>query len=208
MWSLTCRMACDTKNVINAESVHASAATLPTLQHPRVIDIMAEELSWNAARRRQEMKHTTHFLQSMGLPPGPDVPAPARSSQHWYDWAYRIVGTTATTNSHGRAQFEAGEADSLREAFLEQSRESAGRLDKPAVREPLHGIPAYTEIRTKDFEYVLEETGLAEQELVDMDEFVEVRAASFTDGGFADGFFRECVWISCARNLRMCRGAT
>ena len=156
---------------------------------PRVIDIMAEELNWNAARRRQEMKHTTHFLQSMGLPPGTDIPAPARSSPHWYDWVYRIVGTTATNNSHGRAQFEAGEADSLREAFLEQSRDSSGRLDKPAVRDLLHGIPAYAGIRTKDFEYVLEETGLAKQELVDMDEFVEVRAASFTAGGFADVFF-------------------
>jgi glycerol-3-phosphate dehydrogenase len=145
---------------------------------PRVIDIMAEELNWNAARRRQEMKHTTHFLQSMGLPPGTDVPAPARSSQHWYDWAYRIVGTTTTTNSHGRAQFEAGEADSLREAFLEQSRDSTGRLAKPAVRELLQGIPAYAGIRTKDFEYVLEETGLAKQEDVDMDEFVEVGITS------------------------------
>jgi glycerol-3-phosphate dehydrogenase len=147
---------------------------------PRVIDIMAEELNWNAARRRQEMMHTTRFLQSMGLPPGgTDVPTPARSSQHWYDWAYyRIAGTSATTSSHGRAQFEAGEADSLREAFLERSRDSAGRLAKPAIRELLQGIPAYAGIRTKEFEYVLEETGLAKQSDVDMDEFVEVRAAT------------------------------
>ena len=159
---------------------------------------MAEELNWNAARRRQEMKHTTHFLQSMGLPPGTDIPAPVRSSQHWYDWAYRILGTTASNNSHGRAQFEAGEADSLRDAFLEQSRDSSGRLDKSAVRDLLHGIPAYAGIRTKDFEYVLEETGLAKQELVDMDEFVEVRAASFTAGGFADVFF----WNACGSVVR------
>jgi hypothetical protein len=32
MRSLTCHMVCDTKNVTNAESVRASAATLPTLQ--------------------------------------------------------------------------------------------------------------------------------------------------------------------------------
>jgi glycerol-3-phosphate dehydrogenase len=174
---------------------------------PRVIDIMAEELNWNAARRQQEIKQTTQFLQSMGLPPGTDLPAPARSS-HWYDWAYRLVGTTATTNSHGRAQFEAGEADSLRAAFLEQSRDSARRLDRPAVWDLLHGIPAYAGIRTKDFEYVLEETGLAKQELIDMDEFVEVRAPSIPPsrlGGLLTFILRECVWISYARNLRMCR---
>ena len=146
---------------------------------PRVIDIMAEELKWNAVRKRKEMTQTTRFLQSMGLPPGNDVPTPARSSQRWFDWVYRLVGIAATTtSSHGRAQFEAGEAESLREAFLERSRDRAGRLDKPTVRELLQGISAYAGIRTKDFEYVLEETGLAEQKEVDVDEFVEVRAMS------------------------------
>ena len=144
---------------------------------PRVIDIMAEDLSWDAVRKRQEMTQTTRFLQSMGLPYGNDVPTPARSSQRWFDWVYRLVGITATTtSSHGRAQFEAGEVESLREAFIERSRDLAGRLDKPTIRELLQGIPAYASIRTKEFEYVLEETGLAKHEDVDVDEFVEVRA--------------------------------
>lgn len=153
-------------------------ATLEAL--PRVIDIMAEELNWSAARRRQEMTHTTLFLRSMGLPPGAtDFLTPARSSQRWYDWAY-YAGTAgaSTTGSRGRAQFEAGEADALREAFLERSRDSAGRLARPAIRELLQGIPAYAGIRTKEFEYVLEETGLAKRDDVDMDEFVEVRVAA------------------------------
>ena len=156
---------------------------------PRIIDIMADELNWNAARRQQEMMHTARFLRSMGLPPSADVSAPARTSQRWYDWAYRMVGTTASTNSHGRAQFEAGEADSLREAFLERSRDTAGRLAKPAILELLQGIPAYASIRGKEFEYVFEETGLAKQNDVDVDEFVEVRATSlFTFGAGADSF--------------------
>jgi glycerol-3-phosphate dehydrogenase len=152
-------------------------ATLEAL--PRVIDIMAEDLNWNAMRKRQEMIQTTRFLQSMGLPPGNDVPTPARSSQRWFDWIYRLVGITATTtSSHGRAQFEAGESESLREAFLERSRDPAGRLDKPTIRELLQGIPTYAGIRTKDFEYVLEETGFDKEKDVDVDEFVEVRAIS------------------------------
>jgi glycerol-3-phosphate dehydrogenase len=147
---------------------------------PRIIDIMAEDLNWNSVRKRQEMMHTTRFLQSMGLPPSNDVPTPARSSQRWFDWVYRLVGIAATTtSSHGRAQFEAGEAEALRGAFLERSKDPVGRLDKPTIRELLQGIPAYTGIRTKDFEYVLEETGFAKQKDVDVDEFVEVRAVHF-----------------------------
>ncbi|KAJ0160818.1 Glycerol-3-phosphate dehydrogenase, mitochondrial [Colletotrichum tanaceti] len=34
---------------------------------PRVIDVMAEELGWNEARKDKEWTETVHFLQSMGL---------------------------------------------------------------------------------------------------------------------------------------------
>ncbi|GKT87602.1 glycerol-3-phosphate dehydrogenase [Colletotrichum tofieldiae] len=34
---------------------------------PRVIDVMAEELGWNEARKNKEWIETVHFLQSMGL---------------------------------------------------------------------------------------------------------------------------------------------
>ena len=161
---------------------------------PRVVDIMAEELNWNTARKQQEMTRTTRFLQSMGLPPGAVVlggPARSSSSQDWYDWvlevlrikktaaAYTLASNngsgSSSSSSYGRAQFEVGEVDALRDAFVERARDSTGRLAKPAIRELLQGIPAYAGIRTKDFEYVLEETGLAKQKDIDADEFVEVR---------------------------------
>ncbi|KAK2035839.1 FAD dependent oxidoreductase [Colletotrichum somersetense] len=34
---------------------------------PRVIDVMAEELDWNEARKKKEWTQTVHFLHSMGL---------------------------------------------------------------------------------------------------------------------------------------------
>jgi len=160
---------------------------------PRVVDIMAEELNWNAARKQQEMTRTTRFLQSMGLPPGAVVlgGGPTRSSsQDWYDWVLEVLrikkaaaavtlpSNNGSSSSYGRAQFEVGEVDSLRDIFVERARDPAGRLAKPAIRELLQGIPAYAGIRTKDFEYVLEETGLAKQKDIDADEFVEVRATS------------------------------
>ncbi|KAI0304259.1 DAO-domain-containing protein [Multifurca ochricompacta] len=154
---------------------------------PRVIDIMAEELKWDTSRKQEELARTTRFLQSMGLQPGSVVPVPALSSQGWWEWTRsKLDGVTTkkANTSYGRAQFEPGEVDSLREAFVERSRVPAGRLGKAAIRELLMSIPAYAGIRTKDFEYVLEETGLAGRKDIDADEFVEI-CAELKDVSFA-----------------------
>ena len=154
-------------------NVQAAAEALP-----RIVDIMAEELNWSPAHKQEELVRTTRFLQSMGLPPGTALPAPAPLYRGWWEWARgRIDGFTGakrTSNSNGRAQFAPGEVDALREAFVERSRDPAGRLGKAAIRELLLALPAYAGIRTKDYEYVLEETGLAGKD-IDVDEFVEVR---------------------------------
>lgn len=42
--------------------IHATVVALP-----RVIDIMSEELGWDAKRRAEELESTIKFLQSMGL---------------------------------------------------------------------------------------------------------------------------------------------
>jgi glycerol-3-phosphate dehydrogenase len=143
---------------------------------PRVIDIMAEELNWTAARKQEELTCTTRFLQSMGLQPCTVAP-PMLSSQSWWEWARgKLEGVTTKkiNTSHGRAQLHPGEVDLLREVFVHRSGDLAGRLSKQAIRELLQDVPAYASIRTKDFEYVLEETGLAGQKDIDVDEFVEV----------------------------------
>ena len=154
-------------------NVQAAAEALP-----RIVDIMAEELNWSTAHKQEELANTTRFLQSMGLPPGTALPAPAPLYRGWWEWARgRIDGFTGAkraSNSNGRAQFAPGEVDALREAFVERSRDPAGRLGKAAIRELLLALPAYAGIRTKDYEYVLEETGLAGKD-IDVDEFVEVR---------------------------------
>ena len=148
---------------------------------PRIVDIMAEELNWSTAHKQEELARTTRFLQSMGLPPSAPLPVPPPLYRGWWEWARsKIDGITAAkkaSTSNGRAQFEPGEVDSLREAFVERSRDPAARLGKPAVRELLMGLAAYASVRTKDFDYVLEETGLAGQD-IDVDEFVEVRFPS------------------------------
>ena len=47
-------------------------------------------------------------------------------------------------------------------------------MGRAAIRELLLAISPYASIRAKDYEYVLEETGLVEKD-IDVDEFVEVR---------------------------------
>ncbi|ADV21150.1 glycerol-3-phosphate dehydrogenase [Cryptococcus gattii Ru294] len=47
--------------------IHATVVALP-----RVIDIMSEELGWDAKRRAEELESTIKFLQSMGLGSKPD----------------------------------------------------------------------------------------------------------------------------------------
>jgi len=146
---------------------------------PRIVDIMAEELNWSSAHKHDELARTTLFLQSMGLPPSAPLPVPAPLYRGWWEWARSkidsIAGAKKALTSNGRAQFEPGEVDSLREAFVERSRDPVARLGRAAVRELLMGLPAYAGVRTKDFEYVLEETGLAGQD-IDVDEFVEICA--------------------------------
>ncbi|KAI0260234.1 FAD dependent oxidoreductase-domain-containing protein [Gloeopeniophorella convolvens] len=169
---------------------------------PRIVDIMAEELQWDAKRKEDELTRTARFLQSMGLQPGAITASPARGAQGWREWARTKLegagavpsGKKSTTN--WRAQFEPGEVDNLREAFVTRSRDPAGRLGKAAIRELLLALPAYASIRTKDFEYVLEETGLARQKDVDVDEFVEI-CAELKEVSFAP------VSRSVAKNLRL-----
>ena len=155
-------------------NVQAAAEALP-----RIIDIMAEELNWSNAHKQEELARTTRFLHSMGLPPGAAVPVgPFPLYRSWWEWALsKIDGTKRASLSstvNGRAQFAPGEVDALREAFVERSGDPAGRLGRTAIRELLLAIPAYASIRAKDYDYVLEETGLVEKD-IDVDEFVEVR---------------------------------
>jgi glycerol-3-phosphate dehydrogenase len=145
----------------------------------RIVDIMAEELNWSTAHKQEELAHTTRFLRSTGLPPGAALPvAPFPLYRSWWEWALsKIDGTKRalpSSISNGRAQFAPGEVDALREAFVERSQDPAGRLGRVAIRKLLLAIPTYASIRTKDYDYVLEETGLVERD-IDVDEFVEVR---------------------------------
>ncbi|TCD64224.1 mitochondrial glycerol-3-phosphate dehydrogenase [Steccherinum ochraceum] len=171
---------------------------------PRVVDILAEELHWDAARKEKEIVKTTEFLASMGLPPyaaeaflqsNADVSKP-QSLVERVGSAFGLGSAAARRQRaapemiYSRAWFEAGEVDRLRSAFGEKairavpaadvSGSSSGtvqhRVETEQLFELVKGMPGYEEVKPKDFKYVLEEVGFSKQKDVDFDEFVELCA--------------------------------
>lgn len=156
---------------------------------PRVVDIMAEELGWNTARRRTELKRGVEFLQTMGLLGSVDLEPTPKS---WAEKARaRLFGSRAKSEGRlyiaNRALFEPGEVDSLKNSFLSKigkAKEGTGetegqpRLKNEDVLALLRETPSYEKVRNGDFAYVLVEAGFSQQRDLDFDEFVEVSSST------------------------------
>jgi glycerol-3-phosphate dehydrogenase len=167
---------------------------------PQVVDILAEELQWDQKRKKQEIEDATEFLASMGLPPNA---APRASmtykeeSRGVFDLVQNLLGLKAAEQKrpaaqmmYSQAQFEAGEVEEIRRAFigraetLEPSTTQSGltsptRLQKAELFSLVKSLPGFEGIKSKDYDYVLEEAGYSRQNEVDFDEFMEVRVIEF-----------------------------
>ena len=159
---------------------------------PTVVDILAEELSWDKRRKQVEIEKATRFLISMGLAPG----AVERSYKEepvksLFNTLRTLVGLKPITERrpvaemmYSRAQFEPGEIEELREAFGERAKSelsvsstgsvSQARVSTQVLFDLVKSLSGFDGIKTKDYEYVLEETGYSTRQEVDFDEFVEV----------------------------------
>ena len=171
---------------------------------PRVVDIMAEELNWDAKRKDNELVRATEFLASMGLPPYA-AEAFLKSEEvrpkSLLEKAGAVFGFGSASQPrklalpemmYSRAQFEAGDLDRLRAAFGSKAKDVAPpkdvsgapagatyhRVEKGELFDLVKGLPGFETIKTKDFNYVLDEVGFAKQRDVDFEEFVEVCFAS------------------------------
>jgi len=156
---------------------------------PRVVEIMAEDLSWSHSRQQAEIDRATKFLASMGLPPG--IEPPPLKTHSFVEKFWSLLAFTGQASSEGRtlqaargtvysrAQFEAGEITALRDAFVTRTQQY------PAVEDETHlgwadvfglieSLKGYEGVSQKDYEYVLTETGFADKLDFNFDEFVEV----------------------------------
>lgn len=172
---------------------------------PRVVEIMAEELNWSRSRQLAEIKKTTVFLESMGLPEGtqppklrepkglvekvtdvlpvPTLPLPGlglsgeKKAERLGRAEDEKERREASSYAYSRTQFEPGEVDELKHAFDGVATKESGQVGKTQLRELVTsgGLKGYEGVRTKDFDYVMEETGFAGRNEIDFEEFVEVR---------------------------------
>ncbi|KAH9851776.1 DAO-domain-containing protein [Lenzites betulinus] len=151
-------------------------ATLDAL--PRVLEIMAEELHWSAARTAAEAAAATAFLGSMGLQPGAvprrNVGVVERVESALFG-AGKGAGAVPQQIVYSRAQFAAGELDALQGAFGARKGDRQ-RLEVREAFDLVRGLPGFAGVRQKDFDYVLEEAGFKSSKDVDFDEFVEICA--------------------------------
>lgn len=156
---------------------------------PRVIDIMAGELGWSSSRRRKELQDGALFLESMGLAAGVEVEPASRT---WLEWAKStMLGMKQKPDGrmYSRAQFEAGEVDSLKDIFATRAKGAPGvgetegrlRVKKEDIRVILRETPGYENVRSNEFNYVLDEAGFSKRDDFDFDEFVEVGGKKLVD---------------------------
>jgi glycerol-3-phosphate dehydrogenase len=147
---------------------------------PRVVDIMAGELNWSTARKREELRRGVHFLESMGLRGVPDnvFAPPAWADRLWS----KLIGPTPPVipTRYSRAQFEAGELDQIKAAFLAKATPSHDggdgekRLHRSRLQQTLNDLPGYEEAKSQHLDNVLVEIGIEGREDIALDELLEV----------------------------------
>ncbi|KAI0319156.1 DAO-domain-containing protein [Amylostereum chailletii] len=145
-------------------------ATLDAL--PRIVDIMAEELKWTEAQKQKELASAGSFLQTMGLR------TIGSGSEILGNKSSLLNVEGVKPSAYGRAQFEPGEVEELREAFTRRAKtiEEHSLVDLKEVKTLLATLSSFSGVGTKDVDYVLEETGFNKQKHVAFDELIEICA--------------------------------
>ncbi|KAF8581027.1 DAO-domain-containing protein [Ramaria rubella] len=152
---------------------------------PRVVEIMAGELDWSASRRNQELRRGVQFLESMGLR---GIPDNALAPSGWVEWLdTKLTGRTPVhiKARYSRAQFEAGEMDQIKTAFLAKAsaphdREKASggeeRLHRNQLQQLFNDLPGYENVKSQQLDNVLGEIGFEKRNDIALDEFLEICA--------------------------------
>ncbi|KAJ3922924.1 DAO-domain-containing protein [Lentinula edodes] len=165
---------------------------------PRVVDIMAFHLGWDLSRKKQEIRSTVKFLESMGL------------KREVVEAQYKEVGGLPEPIARGwreippvysRAKFDRSELVALRTAFevfasdvfpgvapshVESThipsptmlKQSSKLLPVSQVLQVIRQVPGYQEMLAsdldKDLNYVIEEAGFKGRKEIGFEEFVEI----------------------------------
>ncbi|EJC98962.1 DAO-domain-containing protein [Fomitiporia mediterranea MF3/22] len=155
---------------------------------PRVVEILSEELGWDARRRRKELERGVGFLRSMGLaylPSDAEVAKSLDTAPHSFFETLRsalsfspratATITPATAPEYTRSHVSSTELSDLRSAFNSHADSNTTRLPASSLKPLLLSLGEdYAKVRDDDVRYVLAEAGLDARTDYDFHEFVEI----------------------------------
>ncbi|KAG0302574.1 mitochondrial glycerol-3-phosphate dehydrogenase [Dissophora globulifera] len=165
-------------------NVHAALDALP-----RVVEIMAEELHWDAARQAKETEDAQTFLTTMGLPVSPiayptNVPdsvighpvADDKPSEHRGIWG-RLGGKSSSGSSvhdsfYSRAQFNPEELAEFHKVFGALDHDGDGHINGQDLGEVLKNLNM--EVDAQVLKNIIDEVDLDNSGSIEFNEFLEV----------------------------------
>ncbi|KAF9919003.1 mitochondrial glycerol-3-phosphate dehydrogenase [Linnemannia zychae] len=166
-------------------NVHAALDALP-----RVVEIMAEELHWDAARQAKETEDAKAFLTTMGLPGSPiayptNVPDAVAGhlasgeddkTQKVGFWG-RMSGQTASVATvsdsfYSRAQFNPEELAEFHKVFGALDHDGDGHIDGHDLEEVLNHL--HVQVEPQVLKSIIEEVDLDKSGAIEFNEFLEV----------------------------------
>ncbi|KAG0209321.1 mitochondrial glycerol-3-phosphate dehydrogenase [Mortierella sp. NVP41] len=164
-------------------NVHAALDALP-----RVVEIMAEELKWDAARQAKETEDAKAFLRTMGLPVSPiaypiNVPeavvghpvaaGEADKAQKTGFWG-RVGGKSATVTDsfYSRAQFNPEELAEFHKVFGALDHDGDGHIDGHDLEEVLGHLDV--QVDPQVLKGIIDEVDLDNSGTIEFNEFLEV----------------------------------
>lgn len=165
-------------------NVHAALDALP-----RVVEIMAEELKWDAARQAKETEDAKAFLTTMGLPVSPiayptNVPEAAgpivagegdqaRKAGFWGRMGGKSAsGSNVADSFYSRAQFIPEELAEFHKVFGALDHDGDGHIDGRDLEEVLGNLDI--EVEPQVLKSIIDEVDLDNSGTIEFNEFLEV----------------------------------
>ncbi|KAG0203856.1 mitochondrial glycerol-3-phosphate dehydrogenase [Mortierella sp. GBA30] len=190
-------------------NVHAALDALP-----RVVEIMAEELSWDQARQEKETEDAKKFLTTMGLPVSPiayptgipdavvSPPGAETDKTEQKGFFGRLGGKSASGSVpdtfYSRAQFDPEELAEFHKVFGQLDHDGDGHIDGQDLEEVLSHLDM--EVEADVLKNIIEEVDLDKSGTIEFNEFLEVMGG-LKEHASRSAFSKIVVKVESKRNV-------
>lgn len=141
---------------------------------PRVIDLMGDELHWDAATKEREFEAAQEFLKSMGLPPD----QPKLKLADVQSKLGNIGSLTQSPNQgqYARAQFTPDEVHSLRAQFEQLDRDHDQHIDRGDLQAAITRMGYERAADAETAENILDEVDFNHKGYVEFSDYLDIAA--------------------------------